>query len=87
MIEAITKGLATQATGFACVIDGVLDMRTISDTAKGCAARTIGLTMGPLAAMISYRCQDPTCDCTVKALKTEVPNARLVAIEIKVTEA
>lgn len=87
MIEALSQGLATTATGFACVIDGVLDVRTIADTAKDCAKRGIAVRFGPIAALLGSGCDDPTCDCTVRALTEACPDIKIVTVEIKVTEA
>lgn len=75
--------MATTATGWAAVIGGVLNVRTVTDTANACALNALYAGGFPVLAT----CQDPGCDCLVKLMKQLMPDAQLVQVAVKVAEA
>jgi len=78
----LTERLATSATGWAAIIDDVLDARTISDSKNMCALyalRCCGFgVMNP--------CGDTDCDCNVKILTGMAPKVKLVQVRIEVMD-
>ena len=78
--KAITESMASNATGYCAVIDGVLDIRTASNTQNSAALNAL-FTCG---YEVTSMCKDPdTCDCIVKILEGLEPNAKIVAVTIK----
>lgn len=72
--------LQTSATGWAAVINGVLDVRTVTDTRNGAALNALfaqGVRVIPT-------CADTDCDCMVDLLAKEKPGTRLVAVMVQV---
>lgn len=67
-IDPLIKSLAATATGYAAVIDGVLDIRTVADNEKGAAINALSVLGVPMF-VLAMLCQDPECDCTTKMLK------------------
>lgn len=80
---SLATRLATTGTGFAAVIDGILDVRTISDTANDAAMNAL-LIKGTMAFAT---CTDPACDCVVKGLAKLMPSAKIVAVRVEVAHA
>ena len=76
----LTQRLASSATGWGVVIDGVLNIRTVTDSRNGAAMNA--LYVG--GARVLSICRDPDCDCMVKALAQHMPGARLVAVSVRV---
>lgn len=78
MIEALTERMQRSATGFACVYEGLLDVRTVADTGRAAAIR--GMMM---RNVLVIPCPDEACDCAVKAAETF--GLRIVPVTIEVT--
>lgn len=76
---SIADLLATSATGWGVVIDGVLNIRTVTETAN--AAAINALCIGGFR--ILSNCGDPDCDCMVKALEQLMPSARVVPVKVE----
>jgi hypothetical protein len=72
--------LATTATGWGAVIDGVLNIRTVSDTVN--AAALNALFVG--GYRILSTCADTDCDCMVQVLGRLMPQVRLVRVKVEV---
>lgn len=72
--------LATTATGWGAVIDGVLNIRTVSDTANAAALNALFVGGFPILST----CVDTDCDCMVKALGRLMPKAQLVRVRLEV---
>lgn len=80
-IAMLKAAIATSATGFAAIIDGAMDIRTIGGT-KNSAAFAV-LTVKSRRMVIST-CSDPGCDCLVKVLAENYPDVRIVAVSVQV---
>lgn len=80
MQNKLTEAMATSATGYAAVIDGVLDIRTTSDNLKGA---TIYALRG-LGYVILVGCPDPECDCILRNLPPELKD-RIEIVAVSVT--
>lgn len=76
-------GLDRSATGYAAVIDGVLDVRTVADTKRGAVLNALGVCG---IRMIS-NCNDPDCDCWIKALPRMRPGIDIVRCHVEAREA
>mgnify|MGYP003495552511 CR=1 FL=1 len=72
--------LATFATGYAAVIGGVLDIRTIRHD-KQATAQAAFLAKGVL---MMPSCLDVSCDCVVRKLAEVLPEIKLVAVSVAV---
>lgn len=75
--------LATTASGFGAIIDGVLNVRTVTDSRKGAALNTI-YAMGH--SLVSS-CVDPDCGCLEGTLADLFPDVRIVAVNVEVDHA
>lgn len=75
--------MATTATGWAAVIDGVLNINTASHTKNAAALNALCVS----GYLIASNCNDPDCDCKVNLLGRLMPAAKLVQITVKVDEA
>jgi hypothetical protein len=84
-IDALAKSIATKATGYAAVINGALDVNTISVSRRLAAMK--GLTIvGVHPLVVTHTdCQDPGCDCLEKWLG-DAHGGRIVSIKVEVTE-
>lgn len=71
--------MATSCTGYGAVIDGVLDVRTVSESKN----------MAALAALsccgygVATTCHDPDCSCKVDILKVMRPDVVLVPVKVQ----
>lgn len=81
MVEKIAASMLTKTLGFAAVLDGVVNIRTVSDTAQGSA-----LNMLFIHNVVFSPCNDPKCNCTTKALNEVVPGAKIVPVEVVICE-
>lgn len=79
----LSQRLATTATGWGAVIDGVLNIRTVTDSRNGAAVNA--LHVGGFRVIST--CRNPDCDCMVKALAQVMPRAQLVAVAVRVEAA
>jgi hypothetical protein len=71
--------MASSATGWAAVIDGVLNIRTVGETANMAAVNALFLS----GFRVFSNCADPDCDCMVKALGRFMPG-RVELLRVKV---
>lgn len=84
-IDALTKSIATRATGYAAVINGALDMTTISDSRRLAAMKGL-VIVGVHPLVVAHTdCQDPGCDCMEKWLEG-AHRSRIVSVKVEVTE-
>lgn len=81
--STLTERMSKTATGWAAVIDGVLNIRTVSHTAN--AAAVNALYVGGFR--ILSNCTDSDCDCMVRALSSLMPKAKLVRVSVEVADA
>jgi len=72
--------LATSGTGWAAVINGTMDVRTISD-GKNTAALS---AMHACGFGVISTCSDPDCDCMVNVLDQHRPDVKLVRVRVEV---
>ena len=77
----LTERLATSATGWAAVVDGVLNVRTVTETRNMAALNAIAVSGFRVVAV----CQDPECDCMVKLMDKVLPGrVQLVPVAVRV---
>lgn len=80
LISSLTDRLATSATGYGAVIDGVLNIRTVTDTRNAAALNALFVAGFRIASI----CQDRDCDCMVKALGALRPDIRILPVKVEV---
>lgn len=78
--DALKLRLATTATGYGAVIDGILNIRTVTDSPNAAALNALYVR----GFSVMFACGDTDCDCAVKALARAIPTARIVAVKIEV---
>lgn len=83
MAETLTHRMATSATGYAAVMDGILNIRTVSETPSMAAVNALALG----GINLLSNCADPDCNCKVEALARIMPNVQIVAVAVRATEA
>jgi len=81
-ISALTDLLATSATGWGAVIDGVLNIRTVTDTANAAAVNALYLS----GINVLSNCRDSDCDCMVNVLAKMRPEIKLVRVKMEVCD-
>jgi len=79
-ISALTARLATTASGWAAVIDGVLNIRTVTDSANAAAINALYLS----GINVISNCRDSDCDCMVNVLTKMKPEIKLVPVTLEV---
>jgi hypothetical protein len=77
---SLVAGMASTATGWGVVFDGVLSVQTVTETRN--AAAYAALTVA--GVRVVSNCTDTECDCYVKAMTAALPNARLVPVKVEV---
>lgn len=75
--------LASSATGFGAVIDGVLNIRTVSDTQNAAALNALYI----LGFRIISNCEDTDCDCKVKLLSRLSPSTEIRRVTVEAPHA
>lgn len=85
-IDALNKSIATTATGYAAVLDGVLDATTTSASRKSAAMKALVASGVPAFAVMLLDCDKDGCDCVEKAFLAEVAGSRIVSVKVEVTE-
>lgn len=80
ILDQMKAALSTTAAGYAAVIDGVLNIATVSDT-ENAAAFKAAVMQG---IFLVGTCNDPTCDCIARGLERIRPNTRIVAVKVEV---
>lgn len=78
----LAASLATSAMGYGAVIDGVLNIRTVSDSKNGAALNAIYV----LGYRLASACVNPDCTCMVQALAQIAPGARIVPVTVGVSD-
>lgn len=78
--QSLTIRLATSATGYGAVIDGVLNIRTVTDTMNAAALNALYVC----GFQVLTGCGDADCDCMVKAAAKLIPHAKIVPVKIEV---
>lgn len=64
------------------MIDGVLNIRTVSDSRNAAAVNAMFVR----GIIVQGRCRDTDCDCMVRALARLCPDVRLVAVTVGVAQ-
>ena len=72
--------MAMSATGYGVVIDGILNIRTVTESANMAAYNTLHLS----GFHVFSRCSGMDCDYKVKAMTLFMPTAKLVAVRVEV---
>lgn len=76
----LTKRLANSATGYAAVIDDVLNIRSVSSTQNAAALNALYLVgIGVLS-----NCDDMDCTCKVDLLARLRPDIKIVPVNVEV---
>ena len=76
---AETLGLDKTTTGYGAVMDGMLSIQTVTHSRNAAA-----LNAFYIHGHYVQSCDDPSCDCVVKALAEFYPNDRIVAVTVRV---
>ena len=78
--QSLNDRLATSATGWAAVINGTMDVRTISDGKNTAAINA----MHACGFDVMATCTDPDCDCVATVLAQHRPDVKLVRVRVEV---
>ncbi len=81
MTDTLTQRLATSATGYGAVIDGILDIRTVTDGPNGAALNALFVK----GVNVVSNCIDRDCTCMVELLGRLHPDVKIVAVAVQVT--
>lgn len=81
-LRSLTSRLASSATGFGAVIDGVLNIRSVTETANMAAYNALYLA----GHRILTNCADPDCDCKLRLLAQLRPDIRIVRVAVEVSD-
>lgn len=76
---SLTTALAASATGFGAVIDGVLNIRTVSETRNMAAFNALYMR----GFIVHRACQNPDCDCVVRMAARLIPGTRIVPVDVR----
>lgn len=80
MAADLKELMATSATGYGAVIDGILNVRTVTDTANAAAFNALYLAgIGVLS-----NCTDRDCTCKVDLLARVRPDIKIVPVSVRV---
>lgn len=82
MSSVLAEALSTTATGYAAAIDGVLDIRTVTDNRRGAAINALCV----IGLYPMLRCQDPECDCIVKMLPHITDRIEIVSVSVETSK-
>lgn len=85
-IDALTKSIATTATGYAAVINGALDMTTTSDSRRLAAMKGLANGGVPALLVVLTDCNNPDCDCMEKSFLGTFLGSRIVPVKVEVSE-
>ena len=72
--------LASSATGWGAIIDGVLNIRTVTETANMAAFNALYIAG---FRIVSDCCRDMDCDCKQQLLAKLRPDIRIVAVTVE----
>lgn len=79
-LDKLKSSLAISATGWGAVINGTLDIRTITDEKKAAAHRALCIATGTI---VLSTCADPDCDCLIEILAEKFPAVKLVQVRVE----
>jgi hypothetical protein len=82
VMEKLTASMATSASGYAAVIDGLLNVKTTSETANGAAFNALHLLGHGWRAVFSG-CSDIDCDCKVRLLAELCQDVKIVPVKVE----
>jgi hypothetical protein len=85
-LDDLTKSMATTATGYAAVLNGVLDATTTSASRKSAAMKALVASGVPAFAVMLLGCDKDGCDCVEKAFVAEVDGGRIVPVKVEVSQ-
>lgn len=74
--------MANEATGWAVVNDGILDVRTVADIKPDAARYALRLA----GIEVQCNCDDRECDCPTLALARFRPSDQLVRVRVEAYE-
>lgn len=80
--SALTEGMSRSAQGYAAVIDGILNVRTVTDTRNAAALNALFIT----GYRVIPTCQDPDCDFVVRLLAQMRPDIKIVPVSLEVND-
>lgn len=80
ILDQMKAALATKAEGYAAVIDGVLNLATVSDTQNAAAVKAAVMQ----GIFLAGACNDPACDCMARGFERIRTNTRIVAVKVEV---
>ncbi|SDX96736.1 hypothetical protein [Roseicitreum antarcticum] len=75
---SLTERMALSAHGYAAVIDGIMNVRTVSSSPNFAALNALYLT----GKILAGGCRDPECDCMVNFMKKVSPNIKIVPVSV-----
>lgn len=78
LAASLSQRLASTATGYAAVIDGILNVRTVTETRNMAAFNAMWVQ----GLQVVSTCQDVDCDCMVKLLSQLRPGTKIVAVQV-----
>jgi hypothetical protein len=82
-LTKLADRMATTSTGYGAVIDGILNIRTVTETANMAAYNALFL--------VGYRvlttCFDSDCDCKLQLLNKVRPDIRIVPVRVEADDA
>jgi hypothetical protein len=81
-MTTLTHRLATSATGYGAIIDGILNICTVTDTANAAALNALYFR----GFQVQSTCRDRDCDCIVKTLARLAPDVRIVPVSVQTTD-
>lgn len=79
-LDNLKSAIANSATGWGAVINGTLDVRSITETANGAALNAIYIK----GHRVISNCADPDCDCMVNVLGGLFPDVKIVRVRVEV---
>lgn len=82
VIEQLTASMARTSAGYAAVIDGLLNVKTTSETANAAAFNALHLLGHGWRAVFSG-CSDIDCDCKVRLLAEICPDVKIVPVKVE----
>jgi hypothetical protein len=80
MTLAETLGLDKTTTGYGAVIDGILNIRTVTDTQNHAAYNALYIH----GYIPDGMCDKPECDCIVVMMQKVLPNIKIVPVTVRV---
>jgi hypothetical protein len=76
----IKAALSAKAQGYGAIINGVLNIRTVSDSRNAAAVNAAHVC----GYLVVANCDDPGCDCLVRLLQSARPDIAIVPVGVEV---